>query len=53
MGINGDKKKIIKKKRLLRINVLFFAVFICFSALIIKLGFLQIVEGEEYKKNCQ
>lgn len=34
----------------LRLNLLFFVVFICFSILVIKLGTLQIVHGESYKK---
>lgn len=31
-----------------RMNVLFFAIFILFSALVFRLGYLQIVKGEEY-----
>ena len=31
-----------------RMNVLFFSIFICFSILIFRLGYLQIVKGEEY-----
>lgn len=31
-----------------RMNVLFFSIFILFSALIFRLGYLQIVKGEEY-----
>ncbi|MBB6448870.1 cell division protein FtsI/penicillin-binding protein 2 [Geomicrobium halophilum] len=32
-----------------RLNVLFFAVFALFSILILRLGFIQIVEGDEYE----
>ena len=31
-----------------RMNILFFSIFILFSMLIIRLGYLQIVKGEEY-----
>jgi len=33
-----------------RMNVLFFAIFIVFSMLIFRLGYMQIVKGEEYVK---
>jgi penicillin-binding protein A len=33
-----------------RLNILFLIVFICFSILVIKLGTLQIVKGEDFKK---
>lgn len=33
----------------LRLNILFFAVFILFSILILRLGYIQIVQGEEYE----
>jgi penicillin-binding protein A len=33
-----------------RLNILFLMVFICFSILVIKLGTLQIVKGEDFKK---
>ncbi|SDH49351.1 cell elongation-specific peptidoglycan D,D-transpeptidase [Alteribacillus persepolensis] len=33
-----------------RLNVLFFAVFILFSALILRLGFIQIVQGDEFER---
>ncbi|MBU8905715.1 peptidoglycan D,D-transpeptidase FtsI family protein [Desertibacillus haloalkaliphilus] len=36
-----------------RLNVLFFVVFILFSALILKLGIVQIVQGEEYVKQLE
>ncbi|WP_245308321.1 peptidoglycan D,D-transpeptidase FtsI family protein [Halalkalibacter urbisdiaboli] len=31
-----------------RLNVLFFAIFLLFSALILRIGFVQIVRGEDY-----
>ncbi|HJV17296.1 MAG TPA: penicillin-binding protein 2 [Bacillales bacterium] len=44
------KKKKKKKENLsFRINILFFGVFVLFSALIIKLGMVQIVFGENYR----
>ncbi|WP_100398338.1 peptidoglycan D,D-transpeptidase FtsI family protein [Bacillus sp. FJAT-44742] len=36
-----------------RLNVLFFGVFILFSALILRLGFVQIVEGENYIRDLE
>ncbi|MHC0037004.1 peptidoglycan D,D-transpeptidase FtsI family protein [Pseudoneobacillus sp. C159] len=33
-----------------RLNILFLVVFICFSILVIKLGTLQIVKGEDFRK---
>ena len=44
------KKKHKKKKNHLsfRLNVLFFFVFLLFSGLILRLGFVQIVQGEEF-----
>lgn len=46
------KKKKQKKKKShipFRLNVLFFCVFLMFSAIIIQLGKVQIVDGETYK----
>ncbi|WP_411334918.1 peptidoglycan D,D-transpeptidase FtsI family protein [Metabacillus indicus] len=45
----ADLRK-LKKKRLIRINVFFFFVFLLFVALIIRLGVVQIVQGEEFSK---
>lgn len=47
---NQKQKK--KKKNYVpsRLNLLFFAVFLLFSALILRLGFVQIVFGEDYRK---
>ncbi|MEH7885712.1 penicillin-binding protein 2 [Bacillus sp. JJ1609] len=41
-----------KKKNLtpLRVNILFFSVFVLFSLLILRLGIVQIVHGEDYKR---
>lgn len=46
---NQKQKK--KKKNYVpyRLNLLFFAVFLLFSALILRLGFVQIVFGEDYR----
>jgi penicillin-binding protein A len=33
-----------------RLNLLFLVVFMCFSILVVKLGTLQIVKGEDYRK---
>ncbi|MDQ0860441.1 penicillin-binding protein 2 [Bacillus sp. V2I10] len=45
----ADLRK-LKKTRLIRINVFFFFVFLLFVALIIRLGVVQIVQGEEFSK---
>lgn len=37
----------------MRLNTLFFAVFILFSILILRLGVVQIVEGEEFTKELE
>jgi penicillin-binding protein A len=51
-NLNNVKEK--KKKNLsVRINILFFAVFILFSVLIIRLGMVQIVFGEDYLREIQ
>ena len=36
-----------------RMNVLFFSIFLLFSLLIFRLGYLQIVKGEEYVRKLQ
>lgn len=36
-----------------RMNVLFFSIFILFSVLIFRLGYIQIVKGEEYVRQVQ
>lgn len=49
------KKKSHKKKHTLttRLNLLFFIVFILFTALIFRLGVVQIVEGEEFENQLE
>ncbi|WP_100407983.1 peptidoglycan D,D-transpeptidase FtsI family protein [Bacillus solitudinis] len=37
-----------KKQLSVRLNVLFFSLFLLFSVLILRLGFIQIVQGEEF-----
>lgn len=50
----GRAKKGKKKHHVpARLNVLFFVVFALFAALILRLGMVQIVEGEEYVKELQ
>ncbi|MGY3714328.1 peptidoglycan D,D-transpeptidase FtsI family protein [Sutcliffiella cohnii] len=46
-----NKKQNKKKKNIIpyRLNLLFFVVFLLFSALILRLGFVQIVYGEKYR----
>lgn len=47
-------KKSKKRSQLpLRINILFFAVFILFSALIFRLGVVQIINGEEFQAEIE
>ncbi|WP_433770814.1 peptidoglycan D,D-transpeptidase FtsI family protein [Bacillus wiedmannii] len=51
----SKKQKQAKKKTHVpfRLNVLFFCVFIMFSAVIVRLGYVQIVRGEEYKNEVE
>ncbi|PGP57071.1 penicillin-binding protein, partial [Bacillus cereus] len=47
-----EKQKQSKKKKThipFRLNVLFFIVFLLFSAIIIQLGKVQIIDGETYR----
>lgn len=45
----GSKAKSQQRTTLtFRMNVLFFSIFLLFSALVFRLGYLQIVKGEEY-----
>ncbi|MBY6035484.1 penicillin-binding protein 2 [Fictibacillus nanhaiensis] len=48
------KPKSNKKKNHvpIRINALFLSVFLLFSILVLRLGYVQIVKGEEYKRNA-
>ncbi|WP_336822644.1 penicillin-binding protein 2 [Sporosarcina sp. USHLN248] len=46
-----DQAKIRQRQHIaFRMNLLFFAIFILFSLLIFRLGYLQIVKGEDYKR---
>lgn len=36
-----------------RLNILFFAVFVLFSILIIRLGFIQIVQGDDFERDLE
>ncbi|MCD7034201.1 penicillin-binding protein 2 [Metabacillus sp. GX 13764] len=47
---NVSEHRKAKKSRQLRINVLFFAVFLVFTVMVLRLGLIQIVEGEQYTK---
>ncbi|MFC7370372.1 peptidoglycan D,D-transpeptidase FtsI family protein [Fictibacillus iocasae] len=49
MKNNGKKKK---NHVPLRLNALFLSVFVLFSVLILRLGYVQIVKGEEYKRTA-
>lgn len=50
--MHPEKKK--KKKHVpFRINILFFAVFLLFSLLVLRLGIVQIVHGEDYKREIE
>lgn len=44
-----------KKKRTvpLRLNILFFLIFLLFSGMILRLGIVQIVYGEDYRKEVE
>ncbi|MFC4320786.1 peptidoglycan D,D-transpeptidase FtsI family protein [Litchfieldia salsa] len=50
---NAKKENVKKTKKTqvpLRLNILFFLVFVLFSALILRLGVVQIVNGESYQE---
>lgn len=50
----ADQAKIRQRKNIaFRMNVLFFSIFLLFSVLILRLGYLQIVKGEEYVKQLE
>ncbi|WP_318615030.1 penicillin-binding protein 2 [Sporosarcina sp. YIM B06819] len=45
----ADQAKIRQRKHIaFRMNFLFFSIFVLFSVLILRLGYLQIVKGEDY-----
>ena len=49
-----DKKKKKKRAQLpVRMNILFFAIFLLFSALILQLGVVQILNGEAYQDEIE
>ena len=47
------RKKKKKKQLPLRLNILIFVVFLLFSALILRLGIVQIVYGDDYKREIE
>lgn len=49
--MRGKKKR--KKHVPVRLNILFFVVFVLFSALILRLGIVQIVYGDDYKREIE
>lgn len=49
-----DQAKINQRKHIaFRMNILFFLIFFLFSLLIFRLGYLQIVKGEEYARDLE
>ena len=52
-----QKKRNMKKSQraslTFRMNVLFFSIFLMFSILVFRLGYLQIVKGEDYVRELQ
>nr|WP_156028913.1 penicillin-binding protein 2 [Sporosarcina sp. D27] len=49
-----DQAKVRQRKLTsFRMNFLFFSIFVLFSLLIFRLGYLQIVKGEEYKSELE
>lgn len=54
-GFSGleTKKGKVKNHIPLRINFLFFFIFVLFSALVLRLGTVQIVQGEDYRNMVQ
>lgn len=51
LSVSKEKKK--KTHVPLRLNLLFFAVFLLFSVLILRLGLVQIVYGDDYKREIE
>ncbi|XQY93232.1 peptidoglycan D,D-transpeptidase FtsI family protein [Metabacillus sp. HB246100] len=47
---NASEQRKLRKARYVRINVFFFVVFLLFVALVVRLGVVQIVQGEEFSK---
>ncbi|WPK11489.1 penicillin-binding protein 2 [Lysinibacillus louembei] len=50
---NQNPKAKQRAKLTFRMNVLFFSIFVLFSTLIFRLGYLQIVKGEEYVRKIE
>lgn len=50
LNTNTSDQRKLRKSRYLRINVFFFLVFLLFVTLIVRLGMVQIVQGEEFSK---
>lgn len=48
-----NKKKKKKTHVPFRLNILFFLVFVLFSALILRLGVVQIVYGDDYRREIE
>ncbi|MBP2241631.1 cell division protein FtsI/penicillin-binding protein 2 [Cytobacillus eiseniae] len=48
-----QKKKKKKSHVPFRLNILFFIVFVLFSVLILRLGFVQIVYGDDYRREIE
>ncbi|MCA9725419.1 MAG: penicillin-binding protein, partial [Kurthia sp.] len=48
---NGNAKQ--RANLSLRMNILFFTIFILFTVLVMRLGYVQIVKGEEYAQQLQ
>ncbi|WP_203333029.1 peptidoglycan D,D-transpeptidase FtsI family protein [Planococcus beigongshangi] len=46
----SQAKSKLKSHTVFRMNVLFFSIFLLFSLLILRLGYLQIVKGEDYAR---
>ncbi|MCY8237492.1 penicillin-binding protein 2 [Bacillus inaquosorum] len=51
--IGREPKKKRKGNRAIRMNFFFLAVFVLFTALIFKLGVVQIVEGEQHEEDAE
>ncbi|WP_203246908.1 peptidoglycan D,D-transpeptidase FtsI family protein [Sporosarcina beigongshangi] len=50
----ADQAKIRQRKHIaFRMNFLFFSIFVLFSMLIFRLGYLQIVKGEDYSRELE
>ena len=53
MWLRVNKKKKKKTHVPFRLNILFFLVFVLFSVLILRLGVVQIVYGDEYRREVE